>query len=143
MKKSIVVLVALFCVAAVSFAQPKALGIRGTYGAELSYQHYVGGSNFLEFDAGLFTNILSAAVIYDIHLFDISAVGVYAGPGAFFGMHPNKNFLSAGLVGQLGLEYNFPTIPLQISIDWRPHFNFVDGFGFIPVGAGLGIRYRF
>ena len=144
MKKFIAIIVALFCFATVSFAQPKAIGVRGTFGAELSYQHYVGGANFLEFDLGLFNHFLSSAVVYDFNLVNLGEnASIYGGPGAFFSIHPDGSYIYAGLVGQIGIQYNFPTIPLQISLDWRPQFDFVHGFYGQYNGAGLGIRYRF
>jgi hypothetical protein len=51
-------------------------------------------------------------------------------------------FLAAAL--NLGVEYNFSEIPLQISIDTRPELSLVnppdDPFGF---GLALALRYRF
>ncbi len=143
MKKIIAIAAALVCFAAVAVAQPKAIGARITYGAELSYQHYAGGANFFEFDLGLFTNQINSTVIYDFNLVSANNFNIYAGPGAFIGFHPQTGTLSAGAVAQIGFEYLFPTIPLEISLDWRPHFHLMHGFGFVPVGAGLGIRYKF
>jgi len=62
----------------------------------------------------------------------------YAGLGATVGTY-SPDF-GIGLVGQIGLEYNF-NIPLQISLDWRPTlFNsYYTYYG----GNGLSIRYRF
>ncbi|MCR4825026.1 MAG: hypothetical protein K5849_06700, partial [Bacteroidales bacterium] len=51
MKKFIVILVSVLAFAAVASAQPRALGLRAGYGAELSYQHGL-GSGFLEADLG-------------------------------------------------------------------------------------------
>ena len=48
MKKFFAVMVAALAFAAVASAQPKAVGVRVGNGAEVSYQHYLGGSNFIE-----------------------------------------------------------------------------------------------
>lgn len=144
MKKFIAIAVAALCLAAVASAQPKAIGIRGTYGVELSYQHWA-GSNFWEFDAGLFNKMLDVVAIYDINVAPIGPLNFYVGPGAYVAMWPGADkglLLNAGLVGQIGLEYTF-SFPLQISLDWRPCFNFVNSFGWSPMGAALGIRYAF
>ena len=50
MKKFFAVMVAALAFAAVASAQPKAVGVRVGNGAEVSYQHYLGGSNFIEAD---------------------------------------------------------------------------------------------
>ena len=44
MKKFFAVMVAALAFAAVASAQPKAVGVRVGNGAEVSYQHYLGGS---------------------------------------------------------------------------------------------------
>ena len=144
MKKIIAIAVAILCFATVASAQPKAIGIRGTYGVELSYQHN-SGPGFWEFDAGLFNNLLDVCAIYDFNIAPLGPLNFYAGPGAFVAMWPHEKdglLLNAGIVGQVGLEYTF-SFPLQLSLDWRPCFNFVNGFGWSPYGVALGIPYAF
>ena len=47
-----------------------------------------------------------------------------------------------GIAGQLGMEYRFASIPLGLSLDWRPGFDFVNAhFGW--EGFALGVRYTF
>ena len=144
MKKILSILVAVLCLAAVANAQPKALGLRATYGAELSYQHYAGGENFWEFDAGLFDSLLDLVAIYDFSIAPVGPFNFYAGPGAFLSIWPGHDdaHMNIGLAGQVGLEYTFD-FPLNISLDWRPCFNLVNGFAWAPYGAALGIRYAF
>ena len=52
MKKALLIVAAILGLAVVASAQPRALGIRAGYGAELSYQHTLGGQNFIEADLG-------------------------------------------------------------------------------------------
>lgn len=49
---------------------------------------------------------------------------------------------SFGIVGYLGLEYTFDSIPVNLSLDWTPVFAF-NGFGsgFGAGFAGLAVRY--
>ena len=143
MKKIIAIAAALLCFAAVASAQPKALGIRATYGAELSYQHNA-GPGFFEFDAGLFNSFVDVTAIYDFNIAPLGPINFYAGPGVFVAGYSADNGLNlnAGLAGQVGFEYTF-NFPLQISLDWRPWFNFVDGFHGHYTGAALGLRYAF
>jgi hypothetical protein len=143
MKKFIAIAVAILCFAAVASAQPKAIGLRATYGAELSYQHNA-GPGFFEFDAGLFNRFVDVTAIYDFNIAPLGPLNFYAGPGVFIaGVPTDKDlYLNAGLAGQVGLEYTF-SFPLQISLDWRPWFNFVDGFHGHYQGAALGLRYAF
>ena len=146
MKKILTILIAVLCFAAVANAQPKALGLRATYGAELSYQHYAGGQKFWEFDAGIFDNLLDLVAIYDFSIAPVGPFNFYAGPGAFIAMWPGAHHedthMNVGIAGQIGLEYTFD-FPLNISLDWRPCFNLMNGFAWAPYGAALGIRYAF
>ena len=121
-------------------AQPKALGLRVGYGAELSYQHNV-GENFIEADLGLesFKN-LGVAATYNFNIAQFGEVfNFYAGPGIGLGMGET---LSVGIAGQAGIEYNFAEAPVQLSLDVRPYFDFV-GIGLVGWYPHLGIRYRF
>ena len=69
----------------------------------------------------------------------------YYGFGAGIGRW-DKSAVFAGL-GQLGIEYNFGIIPLQLSFDWRPGISFVFNndidAGFWAGSFGLGVRYKF
>ena len=142
MKKFIMVIAAVLCLSSAVFAQSRALGVRATYGAELSYQHSI-GSNFVEADLGWFKNGFYLTGVYDFVFASEGNFNFDAGPGAAVGFYNDSETsgINLGIAGQLGLEYNF-NIPLQLSLDWRPVFNFIHG-GFGWEGIALGIRYRF
>jgi len=153
MKKILAIAVALFAFVAVASAQPRAIGVRAGYGGELSYQHSL-GSNFAEFDLGWMVggnqcSSISLAGIYNFILAGDGTFNFYAGPGAMLGMwtykdsSKNSGGFNIALAGQLGVEYNIPSVPLQLSLDWRPAFWFLNSQGFYATGFGLGIRYRF
>lgn len=48
-----------------------------------------------------------------------------------------------GAVGELGLEYQFNTIPVSLSIDWRPALSVVEETDLHFNGFGLNLRYVF
>lgn len=152
MKKIIISLIALVALSTAAHAQyNNALGIRAGYGtafgAELSYQTYLGNINRVELDLGarLYTDYsaLSLAAIYQWHWFLAGGFGFYIGPGAeaFLSDHT----FGIGVGGQIGIDYQF-NAPFQISLDWRPIYDFV---GHVPgdnrfnYGGALGIRYAF
>jgi len=149
-------------------AQPRSIGARLGYGAEISYQHYFNG-NFLEADLGTagFKSITLHA-LYDWII--ATPVWTTKGDWAFYGgvglgtgyynyekdetvegiletREHRYGFL--GVAGQIGLEYTF-WFPLQISVDLRPVIGpkFGDGGGlfneyksfFIPF---ISVRYMF
>lgn len=140
MKKIIMIAAMVLGFAVAASAQPKALGLRVGYGAELSYQHNV-GENFIEADLGLesFKN-LGVAATYNFNIAQFGeGFNFYAGPGIGLGMGET---LSVGIAGQAGIEYNFAEAPVQLSLDVRPYFDFV-GLGLVGWYPHLGVRYRF
>ena len=119
-------------------------------GGELSFHTGLGKANRLELDLGLnhwddkWNNTHSGYELTGVYQWvgglNQIATGLnwYVGLGGTLGTY-TSNF-GLGVVGQLGLEYNF-NIPLQISLDWRPTlFNsYYTNYG----SNGLSIRYRF
>ena len=142
MKKIFAVVVALFAFVALASAQPRALGVRVGWGGEVSYQHTLGAENFLEVDAGWGANSVSIGAAYDFQIAPVGPFGFYAGPSAQVWMGGDDDFV-LGVGAQLGLEYIFPSFPLQISLDWRPVFDLIPSTGFGWQSVGLGIRYAF
>lgn len=145
MKKFILVIAAVLGLAVVASAQPRALGVRVGWGGELSYQHTLGAENFLEVDAGWGANAISVGAAYDFQIAPLGPFGFYAGPAAhvWLGGGEEQNNLVLGVGAQLGLEYMFDGIPLQLSLDWKPLFTLVPATGFGWQSFGLGIRYAF
>ena len=150
MKKLIVIVALMLGVAVVASAQPRALGIRAGWGGELSYQHSLGGENFLEADLGWWASGISVAAAYDISIAPLGPFNFYAGPAAQVFTYSYLNAeqhnamgLNLGVGAQIGLEYIFDQIPFQISVDWRPMVTLLNGVGFGWNSAALGLRYAF
>ena len=159
MKKIILIAALVFGVAFAASAQPRAVGGRVLgNGFDASYQHYVGGENFVEANLGLFcyTYALEAGATYNFMLAQPAWTargewGVYAGPGATLGLDfAGRNEFVFAALGQVGLEYTF-WFPLQLSVDLRPQIGIAAGnggvrfyndgmLGFVPT---IGVRYRF
>lgn len=148
MKKFIITIVALLAFTAVSNAQPRALGVRGGYGVELSYQHNI-NNNFIEADLGWAPGELNIVAIYDFLFASAGNFNFYAGPGARVGTFRTSNGvdgLNIGVSAQIGAEYAIQAIPLNVSLDWRPVVNFLgegNQRGFNGNYLALGLRFRF
>ena len=151
MKKIILVAALILGFAAAAAAQPRAIGIRGGFGAGVSYQHTV-GANFIDADLG-FGNGLNLAATYNWMLAQPQWTsrgewGVYAGPGAALGLgFGDASFFNVGVAGEVGLEYTF-WFPLQLSVDIRPQLGLVTAGGASAFGLWgwyptLAVRYRF
>ena len=144
MKKIIVLAVAVLGFTFAASAQPRAVGLRGGYGVEATYQHTL-GENFIEANLGLNgVGCVNVAATYNWMLLqpqwtDRGEWGFYAGAGAAVGFAQKSVYV--GAAGQAGLEYSF-WFPLQLSIDFRQHIGIGNGL-WAPSSVGLGVRYRF
>lgn len=146
MKRIVLLAAMMLGLAVAASAQPRALGIRGGYGVDLSYQHSV-GENFVEADLGLESfAALNVAATYNFMIAKPAWTaqgewGFYVGPGVALGMA--EEVFRVGAACQVGLEYTFD-FPLQLSLDVRPQLGLIgqdfDIWGWYP---HLGIRYKF
>ena len=84
MKKVIVTLLAVLAFVGVASAQPKAIGVRAGYGGELSYQHYVAGSNFIEGDLGFWGD--GGFSLTGLYNFDLGQSGMFGTLANFRGI---------------------------------------------------------
>lgn len=151
---------ALFLVAAVllSFAanaqgmngSRNALGIRGGWGAELSYQRYIAPETRLEGTIGMNRFGFSLEGMYQM-MNEIPAevsgdFKWYYGFGFGIGDWDCDDFakgFSCGILGQAGIEYAFQEAPIALSFDYRPGIYFTPEFNFDWSGFALGMRFYF
>jgi len=141
MKKYIAIAALIFAASLVSFAQPRAIGLRIGHGAEISYQHTTGSPNFVEADLGWSAGGLRATAIYDFVIGQYNwTPGTwtwYAGPGATLGLY--KDCFTVGIAGQMGLEYKFEKVPISLAADVRPQIGFIFGGESLVFNDFLGI----
>lgn len=157
MKTIISILILLFGSVLYSHAQihPHAIGLRfggngNINGAEISYQHGFSEKNRLELDLGVGGNrneirtTLVAMYHWDWKI--VAGLNWYVGPGGGLGIYTNDNlatYINIAAGGQIGLEYDFNTlkVPILVSLDARPMWDFLGdaaGFGW---GTCLSVRY--
>jgi len=65
----------------------------------------------------------------------------FAGAGAYAAYQTKTAFI--GVAGIVGVDYKFPDIPLNISIDWKPGLNIIETVGFEASGVGFSARFAF
>ncbi len=150
MKRIIAIAALALGLSVAAVAQPKAIGGRFGYtGLEVSYEHYAGSPNFLEFEVGTtITDLVNdsfgfqATAMYNFVFAQPNWTSRgdwewYAGPGITTGwlgdtvVYNNKELgvkekvwdqgFMLGLAAQVGLSYTF-WFPLQLSVDIRPVF---------------------
>ena len=156
MKKFVFIILFAFSIVSISNAQSNALGLRlgGGIGggAEASFQLGLNDANRVEFGLGLDIykelNALHASAVYQ-WVFDLSELeagfnwytGIGGGLLSYSGKHSGGT--SIGLLGIIGIEYNFE-FPLRLSLDYRPGYYFgSDVWDPFRGGAALGVRFRF
>jgi hypothetical protein len=52
-----------------------------------------------------------------------------------------QGYRQVGLDGILGLEYTFKEVPMNLSIDWKPEFNFINYPGLYLATFGFSARF--
>lgn len=132
-------------------ANGKAIGVRGGFGGEISFQSALSGNNRFELDLGLNSWDNNSGYA------GFGLTGIYQwvwdldqlAPGFkwYLGVGPQLGSWSSGLalaaVGQIGLEYNF-RIPIQLSLDYRPSWYILpNSYGGAWGGTAFSIRYCF
>jgi len=160
MKKLFLLSIAIMGFAFTSNAQDiadHAIGLRigdsDGLGAEISYQHALGGNNRIEADLGWrsgsgYSGFKLAGLYQWVMPLDGSFnwyVGAGGGIGSYSFDVPGSSdvgdtfFFAAG---DIGIEYNFE-IPLLLSLDFRPELGFGDFNDDLDFDIALSIRYQF
>lgn len=161
-----------FITTTTSQVNPHAIGIRGGgnfgggYGGEITYQHGLGESNRLELDLGWRDQRYKSGKYYNGGYSHLSVSGIYhwvfnltgglnwyIGPGAqvgFYNDYYDNDFddnsgISIAVGGQVGLEYDFNEhgVPLLLSLDARPMWDFIGYYGGFGGGGAFSLRYTF
>lgn len=130
------------------------LGSNDGFGGEISYQRKLSRENRLEADLG-WRNSNSVSAIKVVGLYQWvweldKGFNWYAGAGAGLGSwstdskYNNDSGSFALIAGDVGIEYNFDQVPIQLSLDYRPEFYLNNGYRKdLGSDIALGIRYKF
>lgn len=65
----------------------------------------------------------------------------FYGGGAYVGFEGGSTYL--GPTGIVGLDYKFPNIPLNLSLDWKPELDILPKIRFVPDAFALSARFAF
>ncbi len=86
---------------------------------------------------------ITALYEYHHNLSENGSLKWYIGPGAHVGFYKPAFYnggTSVGIDGVLGLDYKFPGIPINVSLDWQPSYEFGNYEGFSGNWGGVGLR---
>lgn len=143
---------ALVCFSSFAMAQKNddtystAIGVK-MYPGSISLKKSLNGTNYLEGLGAFWSKGFRATLLYEVHndLAGINGLRWYYGGGGHLGFYNNNYYTGStliGLDGVLGLDYKLQGVPLNLSLDWQPSFEFGSGAGFEGWG-GLGVRFTF
>lgn len=123
-----------------------AIGVRGGALSGLTAKKNLGG-NAVEAGLSLGAHTINVDATYQWQQ-PIIADGfhLYYGVGAYAGLYTSENVghLHLGAEGVVGLEYQIPGAPIALSLDYRPTFNILGGFGYSNFyNFGLGVKFCF
>lgn len=132
------------------------LGDNDGFGGEITYQRGLSKNNRLELDLGWrnskHVDALKITGLYQWVWNIEGSFNWYAGVGGGIGnwsgdeKYNNESGSFVFAAGNIGIEYNFQEVPIQLSLDFRPELYFDgdytdtrDGFG---PDIALGVKYR-
>ena len=80
--------------------------------------------------------------LYEVHKpTTVQGLNWFFGGGAYIGFQDGDTYL--GPTGIIGLDYKFPGIPLNLSLDWKPELDFIPAINFVPDAFGFSARFTF
>jgi hypothetical protein len=130
-----------------------AVGLK-LYPGAVTLKHFIKDDRALEGLAYFWDYGVRFTGLYEFHGDIPGAEGLkwYAGPGAHIGFwssswkdkYPDRQGgVAIGVDGVVGLDYKFSQVPINVSVDWQPSFNFV-GYNYFEAGwGGVAVRYTF
>ena len=142
MKKFLLTLVALFCVATTVSAKGGnfftnhdwSAGLRVGYGVQAQAECFLNKSNYLEARLGLFGGLNAEfTALYNWHLFDWNwtpKVGSWyfdAGVGANLG--GGVGYVYGGVAGQAKFGIKFNKVPIRLAVDYTPTLGVGGAYG--------------
>ena len=147
MKKLFLLMIAATLFTTVSQAQSykNALGVRLGSSAPaikngVSFKHFFGNNAveaILSFGDGT-----AICGLYEIHKpLGVDNLQWLIGGGGYIGLGSGTN--NVGAAGIIGLDYKFPVLPVNISLDWKPELNLVSKVAFEASGVGFSARFTF
>jgi hypothetical protein len=128
-----------------------ALGIRLGSTNGISYKTFIKQKAAIE-GIGTFRNSgIGLTCLYQVHgiAFKSNDFNWYVGGGGHINswqayekkINGNKRNYALGLDGIIGLEGKFKTVPLAISLDWKPTIDFTNNSGYNGDSVTVSVRY--
>jgi len=130
-----------------------ALGLRLGWPAGVTVKHFMSPHNALEGIVGFWYGGINITGLYEYHspIKGVNGLQWFIGIGADFTSwnYYGYNGASIGIDGIIGLDYKINSVPIDLSLDWKPAFYVTgvsSGLGrspFYGTGLALSLRYTF
>jgi hypothetical protein len=140
-------LVTMICTSAVAQNYKSALGVRisgnsSVGGFGLTYRHFLNEKTSLEGILSL-KDPFGVAGLYQLHrpITGVDNLTWFYGGGAYISF--SKPDIGAGLLGNIGMDYKFDAVPINLSVDWKPEIALAPKAGINFNTFGFSIRYVF
>src|SRR5829696_7137656 len=154
MKKGIIILITLSVLMSINVKAQEstgtterkhALGIRissqdAVINHSISYKYFFNPTTAAEALFSFSDPVALGALIEKHKPFGPAGLSWFWGAGAYVGFSGGRNF---GAQGVVGLDFIAPTLPINLSVDWKPELNFISQFSFEPSAVGLSARFAF
>jgi hypothetical protein len=107
----------------------------------LSYRYHFKNNKAVEALVNL-RDPVSVGAMYEIFnpIQAVDNLQWFYGAGAYAGFKGADKF---GIMGIAGVDYQFPEVPVNLSLDWKPELNILDGVGFKAATVGVSVRFSF
>jgi hypothetical protein len=122
-----------------------ALGVRlsnnvPTLSSSVTGKYFVTDKNAIE---GLisFGNRFGIGALLELHrpFSTVEGLSWFFGGGGYVGFEDSDTYL--GPTGVIGLDYKFPAVPVNLSIDWKPELDILPSINFVPEAFSVSIRF--
>lgn len=70
---------------------------------------------------------------------NIEGLKWFYGAGAYVGFENGDTYL--GPTGILGIDYKFTSVPINLSLDWKPELDIIPDINFVPDAFALSVRF--
>jgi hypothetical protein len=118
----------------------------------ITIKHFINQKTAIEGLISFGHDITSFGALGEIHMpFSTPGLQWFYGAGAYLGFGKeydvnkarNVNTTFFGAQGVVGLDYKFASIPINLSLDWKPELNLVSDINFEPAAIGFSARFTF
>lgn len=132
-----------------------AVGLRLGLGAGVTFQHFTNNQNALEIIAYQRMGGVNLTVLFERHekMLNIKGFRYFYGTGAHAWVFNKYNVLQENILREnsfalgvdaiVGMSYHLRSIPISISVDWKPSINLKGSHYIEWDSGGLSVRYKF